>query len=46
VHFGWCIGDRPVACNAAIFSGDRNAVRQQTVMHALEGIISRLGEPV
>jgi len=45
VHFGWCIGDRPVACDAAVFSGDRNAVRQQTVMHALEGIISRMSKP-
>lgn len=45
VHFGWCIGNRPVFCDAAVFNGDRNAVRQQTVMHALEGIISRMGEP-
>lgn len=45
VHFGWCIGDQPVACDAAVFSGDRNAVRQQTVMHALEGIVSRMSEP-
>lgn len=44
VHFGWHIGEQPVACDAVVFSGDRNAVRQQTVMHALEGIVSRLGE--
>jgi len=44
VHFGWCIGERPVVCDAAVFKGDRNAVRQQTVMHALEGIVSRLGD--
>lgn len=42
VHFGWCIDARPVECDAEIFQGDRNAVRQQTVLHALEGIISRL----
>ena len=42
VHFGWCIDSRPVACDAEIFQGDRNSVRQQTVLHALEGIISRL----
>jgi len=42
VHFGWCIGDQPVACDAAVFTGDRAAVRQQTVMHALEGIVSRM----
>jgi nicotinamide-nucleotide amidase len=42
VHFGWCIDERPVECDKAIFSGDRNAVRQQTVLHALDGIITRL----
>jgi nicotinamide-nucleotide amidase len=43
VHFGWCVGDQPADCDAAIFTGDRNAVRQQTVLHALQGIVSRLG---
>jgi nicotinamide-nucleotide amidase len=42
VHFGWCIGDLPVVCDAAIFTGDRKAVRQQTVLHALQGIILRM----
>ena len=42
VHFGWCIGDQPASCDVEIFEGDRNAVRQQTVLHALQGIISRL----
>jgi len=42
VHFGWCIDARPVECDAEIFRGDRHSVRQQTVVHALEGIISRL----
>ena len=42
VHFGWCINDQPVDCGKAIFSGDRNEVRQQTVLYALEGIIYRL----
>jgi len=45
VHFGWCIGDQPVECDATVFEGDRGAVRQQTVMHALQGIVSRMGEP-
>ena len=44
VHFGWCIGDRPVVCGSKVFEGDRNSVRQQTVLHALEGIVSRIGE--
>ena len=42
VHFGWCVGEEPVSCDAAIFKGDRNTVRQQTVLHALRGIILRL----
>jgi nicotinamide-nucleotide amidase len=46
VHFGWCIGDQSVVCDAKVFEGDRNSVRQQTVLHALEGIVSRLGSNV
>ena len=42
VHFGWCIGDSPVSCEAVVFTGDRKAVRQQTVLHALEGVVKRL----
>ena len=42
VHFGWCIDGLPVSCDAAVFDGDRNSVRQQTVLHALEGIILRM----
>jgi len=43
VHFGWCIGGQSVDCDAEVFEGDRDSVRRQTVLHALEGIISRLG---
>ena len=43
VHFGWCIADRSAVCDAAVFEGDRKSVRQQTVLHALQGIISRIG---
>ena len=42
VHFAWCIGDEQVECGSNIFNGDRESVRQQTVVFALEGIISRL----
>lgn len=42
VHFGWCIDDQPAICDAMIFEGDRQSVRQQTVVHALEGIVTRL----
>jgi len=45
VHFGWCIDDKPASCDAVVFAGDRESVRQQTVLHALEGIISRLAMP-
>jgi nicotinamide-nucleotide amidase len=44
VHFGWCIGGQPVSSDAVVFEGNRNSVRQQTVLHALEGIISRLDD--
>jgi len=43
VHFGWCVDNSPVSSDAVVFAGDRNSVRQQTVLHALEGIVSRLG---
>jgi len=43
VHFGWCIGDQPVVCDSEVFEGDRKSVRQQTVLSALKGIISRIG---
>jgi len=42
VHFGWCVGDQPVSCDSEVFAGDRESVRQQTVVHALEGIIRRM----
>jgi nicotinamide-nucleotide amidase len=43
VHFGWSIGDRKVECSVGQFDGNREAVRQQTVLFALEGILTRLG---
>jgi nicotinamide-nucleotide amidase len=43
VHFGWCIGEEPASCDHLVFSGDRNEVRQKAVLHALEGILLRLG---
>ena len=42
VHFGWCIGEKPASCDHVVFTGDRNEVRQKTVLHALEGILLRL----
>lgn len=46
VHFGWCVGEQPVSCEVAYFDGDRSEVRQQTVLHALEGIVRRLESAV
>ena len=42
VYFGWSVGDRPVECGVGQFEGDRQAVREQTVLHALRGILSHL----
>jgi nicotinamide-nucleotide amidase len=42
VHFGWCVGGREVECGFNHFKGDRQAVRQQTVLFALQGILERL----
>lgn len=42
VHFGWCIDDHQVVCDAVVFEGDRQSVRQQTVVHALTGIVQGL----
>ena len=42
VHFAWCIDDQHAVCDSVIFEGDRQAVRQQTVLHALKGIILRI----
>jgi len=44
VHFGWCVGDEAVSFDSKVFSGDRDSVRQQTVLFALQGIIARLDQ--
>jgi nicotinamide-nucleotide amidase len=38
VHFGWSVAGQTVRCGSRIFKGDRDAVRRQTVMHALAGV--------
>jgi len=35
VCFAWCIQQQQVACETLCFSGDREAVRRQAVIHAL-----------
>ena len=42
VHFGWSIHGQPVSCRSQVFDGDCNAVRQQTVVCAVEGVLARL----
>lgn len=42
VWFGWCVGGQTDA-ECRRFDGDRAAVRQQTVEHALKGLLRRLG---
>lgn len=42
VYFGWCMQDQAPECESKVFSGDRNEVRQKTVVHALQGILTRL----
>lgn len=41
VCFGWAFGDA-VDTEQVLFAGDRHAVREQTVLHALQGILRRL----
>ncbi|MDQ9169959.1 CinA family protein [Oxalobacteraceae bacterium R-40] len=43
VCFGWAIGDA-VETEQVVFSGDRHAVREQTVIHALQGLLDRLAK--
>lgn len=42
VWFGWCV-DGHTDAECLRFDGDRAAVRQQTVEHALRGLLRRLG---
>jgi nicotinamide-nucleotide amidase len=42
VWFGWAVGERPAQAEAVLFAGDREAVRRQTVAHALQGLLDRL----
>jgi nicotinamide-nucleotide amidase len=42
VWFAWSVGSSPAEADQALFSGDREAVRRQTVAHALQGLLDRL----
>lgn len=41
VYFGWAIGDA-VSTQRMQFNGDRQAVREQSVVHALQGLLAVL----
>jgi nicotinamide-nucleotide amidase len=43
VHFGWSVAGQEVRFGSRVFEGDREAVRRQTVMHALSGIFDAYG---
>ena len=42
VWFAWAVAGKPVEAERVVFSGDREAVRRQTVAHALKGLTDRL----
>lgn len=43
VHFGWSLAGQPTRTGSRVFEGDREAVRRQTVMHALRGVLDVVG---
>ena len=42
VCFGWCRVGETAETETAVFAGDREAVRRQSVVHALRGLLRRL----
>lgn len=42
VWFAWSIGGIGAETECCRFEGDRNAVREQTVVHAIQGLVNRL----
>ena len=42
VWFGWAVGERAAESEVVVFAGGREAVRRQTVAHALQGLLDRL----
>ncbi len=43
VWFAWAVGKQPADSDVVQFSGDREAVRRQTVAYALQGLLDRIG---
>lgn len=44
VCFGWCIKDQAPSRQRRLFSGDRESIRRQAVIHALTGLLERIRE--
>ncbi|MDP1606192.1 MAG: nicotinamide-nucleotide amidohydrolase family protein [Rhodocyclaceae bacterium] len=46
VCFGWCMkgqdGKMVPSCQRRLFSGDRESIRRQSVIHALSGLLERI----
>ena len=42
VCFAWCTKDQAPSCERRLFSGDREAIRRQAVIHALAGLLQRI----
>jgi len=42
VWFAWATAEDKIMAEKRIFSGDRHHIRQQAVLHAIEGMFSRL----
>lgn len=42
VWFAWAVAGKPVEAERRVFAGGREAVRRQSVAHALQGLIDRL----
>jgi nicotinamide-nucleotide amidase len=40
VCFAWCLRGQPAAAEHRQFGGDREAIRRQSVVHALEGLLA------
>ncbi len=43
VCFAWCMDDTPPASETRLFPGTREEVRRQAVVHALQGLLARIG---
>jgi len=41
VCFGWCQKGETPSCERRLFSGDRENIRRQSVIHALSGLLTR-----